>query len=138
MLDHRRNNKSSMLIYNLTVMKNFKMKICTQDESREKQKSPAKITLVASELAQKRSLSEHWNLNKVSVKPWQGFCGFSKEPQASLVPKEVRAECVWLITLSSNHFGKTTAVILPQQGWHHFSEELPPTIWHSQWWYLQL
>ena len=69
-----------MLIYNLTVMKNFKMKICTQDESKEKQRNPAKIMLIAPELALKGNLSEHWNLNKVSVKLWQGFCGFNEEP----------------------------------------------------------
>ena len=56
-----------MLIYNLAAMKNSKMKICTQDESREKQRSPAETTLVAPELAQKGSLSKHQNLNKVSV-----------------------------------------------------------------------
>ena len=59
MLDHGRNNKGSMLLYNLAAMKNSKMKICTQDESREKQRSPAKITLIALELAQKESLNEH-------------------------------------------------------------------------------
>ena len=128
MLNHERNNENSILIYNLTVMKNFKIKICTQDKSREKQRSPAETMLIAPELVQKGSLSEHQNLNKISVKPWQGFCGFSKEPQASPVPKEVRAECAWLITLSSNCFGKTTAIILPQQGWHRFGEEPPPTM----------
>ena len=56
-----------MLLYNPAVTKNSKMKICTQDKSREKQRSPAKTMLVASELAQKGSLNEHWNLNKVSV-----------------------------------------------------------------------
>ena len=127
MLNHRRNNKDSMLLYNLTVTKNFKMKMFTQDKSREKQRSSAKTMLIAPELAQKGSLSEHWNLNKVSVKPWQGFCGFNEEPQASLIPKEVRAECAQLVTPSSNRFGKTTAVILPQQGRHRFDEEPPPT-----------
>ena len=39
-----------MLIYNLTVMKNFKMKICTQDKSRKKQRNSTKIILVAPEL----------------------------------------------------------------------------------------
>ena len=56
-----------MLIYNLAAMKNSKMKMFTQDESREKQRSPAKTTLIASELAQKGSLSKHWNLDKVSM-----------------------------------------------------------------------
>ena len=69
-----------MLLYNLTVMKNSKMKMFTQNESREKQRSPAKIMLIASELAQKESLSKHWNPNKISVKPWQDFCGFNEEP----------------------------------------------------------
>ena len=127
-LDHGRNNEGSMLLYNLAAMKNSKMKMFTEDKSREKQRSPAKTTLIASELALKGSLSEHWNLNKVSVKPWQGFCGFSKEPQASLISKKVRAECAQLITLSSNHFGKTTAIILPQQGRHCFGKEPPPTL----------
>ena len=58
-LDHERNNEGSMLLYNLAAMKNPKMKICAQDQSREKQGSPAKITLIAPELAQKESLSEH-------------------------------------------------------------------------------
>ena len=56
-----------MLIYNLAVMKNFKMKMFTEDESREKQRSPAKTTLIAPELAQKGSLNKHQNLDKVSV-----------------------------------------------------------------------
>ena len=128
MLNHERNNEDSMLIYNLAVMKNFKMKVCTQDESRKKQRSPAKIMLIAPELAQKGSLNEHWNLNKISVKPWQGFCDFSERHQASLISKEIRAECAWLITLSSNCFGKTTAVILPWQGRCCFDEEPPPTL----------
>ena len=34
------------------------MKIYTQDESREKQKSPVKITLTAPELALKENISE--------------------------------------------------------------------------------
>ena len=68
-----------MLIYNLAVMKNSKMKICTQDESKEKQRSPAKTMLIAPELALKGSLNEYWNLNKISVKPWQSFCGFNEE-----------------------------------------------------------
>ena len=68
-----------MLLYNLAVMKNSKMKIYTQDESKEKQRSPAKTMLIIPELALKGSLSEHWNLNKISVKPWQGFCGFNEE-----------------------------------------------------------
>ena len=58
-LDHKRNNEGSMLIYNLAVTKNFKIKTFTQDESREKQRSPAKTTLIASELIQKESLSKH-------------------------------------------------------------------------------
>ena len=49
-LDHERNNEGSMLNYNLTAMKNFKIKIHTQDKSKEKQRSPAKTTLVALEL----------------------------------------------------------------------------------------
>ena len=57
-----------MLIYNLTVMKNFKIKIYTQDKSREKQRSSTKTILIALELAQKGSLSEHQNLNKVFMK----------------------------------------------------------------------
>ena len=69
MLNHKRNNEGSMLIYNLAATKNSKIKICTQDESREKQRSPVKIILIAPELAQKKSLSEHQNLNKISVKP---------------------------------------------------------------------
>ena len=59
MLDHGQNNEGSMLIYNLAVTKNSKIKICTQDESREKQRSPAKTMLVAPELVQKGSLNEH-------------------------------------------------------------------------------
>ena len=47
-----------MLIYNLAVTKNSKIKIYTQDESREKQKSPAKTTLTAPELALKGNISE--------------------------------------------------------------------------------
>ena len=39
-----------MLLYNLAATKNSKMKIYTQNENREKQKGPAKITLTASEL----------------------------------------------------------------------------------------
>ena len=58
-----------MLIYNLAATKNSKMKICTQDESKEKQRSPAKTTLIASELALKGSLSKYQNPNKVFVKP---------------------------------------------------------------------
>ena len=58
-LDNKRNNEGLMLLYNLAVMKNFKIKICTQDESREKQRSPVKTTLVAFKLAQKRSLKEY-------------------------------------------------------------------------------
>ena len=59
MLNYKRNNEDSMLIYNLAATKNFKIKMCTQDESREKQRSPAKTTLITSELAQKESLSKH-------------------------------------------------------------------------------
>ena len=57
-LDHERNNESSILIYNLAVMKNSKMKIYTQDKSREKQKSSVKITLTAPELALKGNISK--------------------------------------------------------------------------------
>ena len=56
MLDHERNNEGSMQIYNLAATKNSKMKMFTQDKSREKQRSPAKTTLIAPELAQKGSL----------------------------------------------------------------------------------
>ena len=59
MLDFKKNNEDSMLIYNLAVMNNFKIKMFTEDKNREKQRSCAKITLVAPELAQKGSLSEH-------------------------------------------------------------------------------
>ena len=45
-----------MLIYNLAVTKNSKMKVYTEDKSREKQRSPAKTMLIAPELAQKGSL----------------------------------------------------------------------------------
>ena len=48
-------------------MKNSKMKMFTQDESKEKQRSPAKTTLIAPEPALKGSLNKHWNPNKVSV-----------------------------------------------------------------------
>ena len=58
-LDHERNNEGSMLIYNLAAMKNFKMKIHIQDESKKKQRSPVKTMLTAPELAQKESLSKH-------------------------------------------------------------------------------
>ena len=58
-LDHERNNEGSMLLYNLAATKNSKMKMFTQDKSREKQRSPAKIMLIAFELIQKGSLSEH-------------------------------------------------------------------------------
>ena len=43
----------------------------TEDKSREKQRSPAKTTLIAPELAQKGSLSK-------PLKPWQGFHCFDK------------------------------------------------------------
>ena len=58
MLDHERNNEGSMLLYNLTVMKNFKMKMFIQNESRKKQKSPVKTTLTAPELTLKGNISE--------------------------------------------------------------------------------
>ena len=58
MLDHGRNNEGSMLLYNLAAMKSSKMKIYAQDESREKQKSPAKITLTAPDLALKENISK--------------------------------------------------------------------------------
>ena len=35
------------------------MKICTQNESKKKQKNPVKITLIVFELILKESLSEH-------------------------------------------------------------------------------
>ena len=35
-LDYRRNYEGLMIIYNLAVTKNFKMKIYTKDKSREK------------------------------------------------------------------------------------------------------
>ena len=47
-----------MLIYNLAVMKNSKIKIYTQDKSREKQKSPVKIILIIFELALKENINE--------------------------------------------------------------------------------
>ena len=50
MLNHERNNEDLMLIYNLTVMKNFKIKMFTEDESKKKQKNSVKITLIVSEL----------------------------------------------------------------------------------------
>ena len=56
------------------------MKMFTEDKSREKQRSCAKTTLIAPELALKGSLNKHWNPNKVSAKPWQGFCDFNEEP----------------------------------------------------------
>ena len=58
MLNHKKNNENSMLIYNLTAIKNFKIKIFTQNESREKQKSFIKITLTASELTLKGNISK--------------------------------------------------------------------------------
>ena len=70
--------------------------------------------LIAPELAQKESLNKHWNLNKISVKSWQGFCDFNEEPQTSSISEEVKTECAQLITLSSNCFEKTTIMILPQ------------------------
>ena len=57
-LDHRRNNEGSMLLYNLAATKNSKMKIDTQDKSREKQKSPAKTILIVPELALKGNISK--------------------------------------------------------------------------------
>ena len=56
-LDYGR-NKGSMLIYNLAVIKNSKMKMFTEDESRERQKSCAKTTLTTPELALKGNISE--------------------------------------------------------------------------------
>ena len=47
MLDYERNNEDSMLIYNLAATKNSKIKIHTQDKSKEKQRSPAKTMLAA-------------------------------------------------------------------------------------------
>ena len=47
--------KAQCSIYNLAATENSKMKMFTQDESREKQRSPAKTTLIAPELAQKGS-----------------------------------------------------------------------------------
>ena len=67
-LDYRRNNEGLMLIYNLAVIKNFKIKVYTEDESREKQRNHAKITLIAPELAQKKSLNKHQNLNEIFMK----------------------------------------------------------------------
>ena len=58
MLNYKRNNEDSMLLYNLAVMKNSKMKVYTGDESREKQKSSAKIMLIASELNLNGNISE--------------------------------------------------------------------------------
>ena len=69
--------KQWRLIYNLAVTKNSKMKMFTQDESREKQRSPAKTTLIAPELAQKGSLSK-------PLKPWQGFHCFDEVGTASV------------------------------------------------------
>ena len=58
-LDHERNNEGSMLLYNLAVMKNSKMKVYTGDESKKKQRNSVKTMLIASELVLKRSLNEH-------------------------------------------------------------------------------
>ena len=58
MLNHKRNNEDLILFYNLTVMKNFKMKICIQNESRKKQRSHVKIMLIAPELALKEDINE--------------------------------------------------------------------------------
>ena len=58
MLNYKRNNKDLMLLYNLTAMKNSKMKIDAQNKSREKQKSSVKITLIASKLIQKGNTSK--------------------------------------------------------------------------------
>ena len=58
-----------MLLYNLAVMKNSKMKIFTQDESKKKQRNLAKIMLIACELIQKENLNKHQNFNKIFVKP---------------------------------------------------------------------
>ena len=59
MLDHGKNNEGLMLIYNLAAIKNSKMKIYTQDKSKEKQRSPVKTTLITPELAQKGSLNKY-------------------------------------------------------------------------------
>ena len=59
MLNYKRNNEDLVLIYNLAAIKNFKIKMFIENESRKKQKNSVKITLVASELAQKGSLSKH-------------------------------------------------------------------------------
>ena len=48
-----------MLIYNLTVIKNFKIKMFTENESREKQRNSAKTILVTPELVQKESSNKH-------------------------------------------------------------------------------
>ena len=56
-LDYERNKKGLMLLYNLTVTKNFKIKIYTQDKSREKQKNHIKIILITFELALKGNIS---------------------------------------------------------------------------------
>ena len=58
-LNHERDNEGLMLLYNLVAMKNFKMKICTQDKSKEKQRSPVKTTLIAPKPALKESLNKH-------------------------------------------------------------------------------
>ena len=58
MLNHEKNNEDLMLIYNLAAMKNFKIKIYTQDKSREKQKSSVKTILITFKLALKGSISK--------------------------------------------------------------------------------
>ena len=57
-LDHKRNNKDLILLYNLAAMKNSKMKIYTQNKSREKQKNFINIILKVSELALKGNISK--------------------------------------------------------------------------------
>ena len=59
MLNYRRNNENSMLLYNLAAIKNFKMKMFTEDENKKKQRNSVKIILITSELTQKGSLNEH-------------------------------------------------------------------------------
>ena len=58
MLNYKRNNKDSILLYNLIATKNFKIKIYTQNKSREKQKSSTKNILIASKLAWKESINK--------------------------------------------------------------------------------
>ena len=58
-LDYKRNNEGSMLLYNLAATKNSKIKVYIWDESREKQRSPVKTTLITPELTQKENINEH-------------------------------------------------------------------------------